>query len=112
VARVQECYSSTNNPSIIRFRNHRSWYNAEFTFYFCQNLKHLVFHENQTLSKSNIFLDSFSQADDELIFLFERKFQESNNAFWLELSNPFDRVSQKENILLNTENKRITLPNK
>jgi hypothetical protein len=31
----------------------------------------------------------------------------NNNAFWLELSNAFDCVSQKENILLNTENKRI-----
>jgi Ni2+-binding GTPase involved in maturation of urease and hydrogenase len=31
----------------------------------------------------------------------------NNNAFWLELSNAFDCVSQKENIFLNTENKRI-----
>jgi hypothetical protein len=31
----------------------------------------------------------------------------NNNEFWLELSNAYDCVSQKENILLNTENKRI-----
>jgi predicted neuraminidase len=48
---------------------------------------------------------------NELIFLFESKLLlhmlNNNNSFWLELSNAFDCVSQKENILLNTENKRI-----
>jgi hypothetical protein len=52
---------------------------------------------------------------NQLIFLFESKLLSrllyhtlnNKNAFCSELSNAFDCVSQKENILLNTENKRI-----
>jgi hypothetical protein len=64
-------------------------------------------------SKKNIFKNQrhLPNPVNKLIILFEKKLLchtfNNNNAFWLELSNAFDCVSQKENILLNTENKRI-----
>jgi hypothetical protein len=61
-------------------------------------------------SKKNTLWDlKYSQEScaslvNELIFLFEGKLLQhtlnNNNAFWLELSNAFDCVSQKDNILL------------